>query len=183
MLSSFSRMTNVQSQIKLRDDSYMELALAEAREAGARGEVPVGAIVVRGDQVVGRGFNRREELQDPLSHAELFAIQQAAKHIQSWRLAECELYVTMEPCIMCVGAILQARILRLVFGCLDAKAGAVESLYRLCDDERLNHRLPVSGGVLAQRCALLLEEFFSELRVRKKQVRDAERWPSPVEGA
>lgn len=183
MLWSFNCMTNFSSQIKLRDHSYMELALAQAKEAGARGEVPVGAVVVRRDQVVGRGFNRREELQDPLSHAELVAIRQAANHFQSWRLAECELYVTLEPCIMCVGAILQARIQRLVFGCLDAKAGAVESLYRLCDDERLNHRLPVSGGILAQPCALLLEDFFSELRARKKQVPNAERWPSPVEGA
>ncbi len=176
-------MTGSSSPVKLRDQFYMEVALAEAKEAGARGEVPVGAVVVCGDQVVGRGFNRREELQDPLSHAELVAIRQAANHLQSWRLAECELYVTLEPCIMCVGAILQARIQRLVFGCSDAKAGAVESLYRLCDDERLNHRLPVSGGILAQSCALLLEKFFSEMRVRKKQVRDAERWPSPVEGA
>ncbi len=183
MLWSFNRMTEFSSGVKLRDQFYMEVALAEAKEAGTRGEVPVGAVVVRGDQIVGRGFNRREELQDPLSHAELVAIREAANHLQSWRLTECDLYVTLEPCIMCVGAILQARIQRLVFGCLDAKAGAVESLYRLCDDPRLNHRLPVSGGILAQSCSLLLERFFSELRERKKQVHDAERWPSPVEGA
>ena len=183
MLWSSSCMPDFSSQFKLRDNFYMELALAQAKEAGARGEVPVGSVVVCGDRVVGRGFNRREEFQNPLSHAEILAIEEASKLLQRWRLTECEIYVTLEPCIMCVGAILQARIRRLVFGCLDAKAGAVESLYRLCEDERLNHRLPVSGGVLAQPCALLLEEFFSELRVRKKQVRDAERWPSPVEGA
>jgi tRNA(adenine34) deaminase len=183
MLWSSNCMADFFSQFKSRDNFYMALALAEAKEAGARGEVPVGAVVVCGDRVVGRGFNRREELQNPLSHAEVLAIEEASKLLQRWRLTECEIYVTLEPCIMCVGAILQARIGRLVFGCLDAKAGAVESLYRLCEDERLNHRLPVSGGVLAQPCALLLEDFFSELRVRKKQTRDAERWPSPVEGA
>ncbi len=181
MLWSYDCMADFSSQFKSRDHFYMELAIAEAKEAAVREDVPVGAVVVCGDRVVGRGFNRREELQNPLSHAEILAIEEAAKTLQKWRLTECEIYVTLEPCIMCVGAILQARLQRLVFGCLDAKAGAVESLYRLCEDERLNHRLPVSGGVLAQPCALLLEDFFSELRVRKKH--DAERWPSPVEGA
>ena len=176
-------MDDVRHQLELRDLFYMELALAEANAAAGRGEVPVGAVVVCGEQVLGRGFNRREERQSPLSHAELLAIEEAAASLQSWRLSECEIYVTLEPCVMCVGAILQARIARLVFGCLDAKAGAVESLYRLCADERLNHRLPVQGEVLAGRCARLLEKFFSELRIRKKQVHSTERWPSPVEGA
>jgi tRNA(adenine34) deaminase len=176
-------MGNICPQPELRDVSYMELAVAEAKAAAARGEVPVGAVVVCGEQVVGRGFNCREERQSPLSHAEVLAIEEAAGSLHSWRLSECEIYVTLEPCVMCVGAILQARIRRLVFGCLDAKAGAVESLYKLCEDERLNHRLPVRGGVLAGRCATLLEDFFSELRMRKRQIRAAERWPSPVEGA
>ncbi len=165
----------------MRDCGYMELALAAAKEAGAQGEVPVGAVVVRGGEVVGRGFNRREKLQDPLSHAEITAIHETANHLKTWRLAECELYVTLEPCIMCVGAILQARIRRLVFGCLDPKAGAVESLYRLCSDERLNHQLPVTGGVLGEPCAVLLEQFFSELRAKKKQSGRAQKWLSPVE--
>jgi tRNA(adenine34) deaminase len=176
-------MGNVCPQLELRDVSYMELALAEAQAAAARGEVPVGAVVICGEQVVGRGSNCREERQRPLSHAELLAIEEAAESLRSWRLTECEIYVTLEPCVMCVGAILQARIGRLVFGCLDAKAGAVESLYKLCEDERLNHRLPVRGGVLAGPCAKLLEGFFTELRTRKKQIRTAERWPSLVEGA
>ncbi len=165
------------------DAFYMELALAEAREAARRGEVPVGAVVVCDGEVIGRGFNQREERQSPLSHAEVLAIEEASKRLQTWRLTGCELYVTLEPCVMCVGAILQARMSRLVFGCLDPKAGAVESLYRLCDDERLNHRLPVVGGVLAEDCASILTDFFDRLRKRKQVDHDAERWPSPAEGA
>ena len=166
-----------------RDVEFMRLALEQARYAAERNEVPVGALIVRNDQVVGAGFNVREQAQNPLGHAELIAIAQAAKTTGQWRLAECVLYVTLEPCIMCVGAILQARIRRLVFASLDAKAGAVESLYRLCDDSRLNHRLPAVGGVLAAESANLLSEFFSELRKKKQQLTHAERWPSSVEGA
>jgi tRNA(adenine34) deaminase len=166
-----------------KDASYMKEALAQARLAVDAGEVPVGAIVVRQGQIIGKGYNRREELQTPTAHAEILAIEDAAQMLGSWRLSECELYGTLEPCIMCVGAILQARIQRLVFGCLDPKAGAVESLYRLCEDSRLNHRLPVTGGVLGQKCAELLANFFDDLRRKKKQARIAERWPSPVEGA
>lgn len=156
----------------------MSLSLEEALRAYDRGEVPVGAVIVRNGEMIGAGFNRREELQSPLAHAEIFAIDQAAKFCQSWRLTDCDLYVTLEPCIMCVGAILQARLRRLIFGCRDEKAGAVESLYKLCEDSRLNHRLPVSGGVLAQKSAELLGRFFSELRQKKKSTFDTERWPS-----
>lgn len=162
---------------------FMRLALAEALQAANRGEVPVGALAVCDDEVVGKGFNRREELKSPLAHAEMAAIDEAACALQSWRLTECTLYVTLEPCIMCVGAILQARLGRLVFGCLDPKAGAVESLYRMCDDSRLNHRLAVQGGVLAEECASILKDFFSQLREKKLLRRNPERWPSPVEGA
>jgi tRNA(adenine34) deaminase len=165
------------------DAAYMRLALAEAKKAVERDEVPVGAIIIHKDAVVGAGYNRREELQSPLAHAEILAIEQASRQMGSWRLSECRLYVTLEPCVMCVGAILQARIGALVFGCLDPKAGAVESLYRLCDDNRLNHRLPARGGVLADACAELLEEFFTRLREKKRQEKTAERWPSPAEGA
>jgi tRNA(adenine34) deaminase len=165
------------------DEIYMRLALAKARQAAMHGEVPVGAVIVRGDEIMGRGYNRREELRSPLAHAEIAAIDEAARAMQSWRLTGCTLYVTLEPCIMCVGAILQARLQRLVFGCLDRKAGAVESLYRMCDDPRLNHRLPVQSGVLAQECAAILGGFFSRLRENKLLRRDTERWPSPVEGA
>src|SRR5215467_13829462 len=163
--------------------TYMVEALAQASLAWEAGEVPVGAIVVWREKIIGRGYNRREELQNPTAHAEILAIEDAARTLESWRLNECELDVTLEPCIMCVGAILQARMQRLVFGCLDPKAGAVNSLYRLCEDSRLNHRLPVTAGVLGQDCAGLLAGFFQDLRQKKKHVRTAERWPSPVEGA
>ena len=165
------------------DISYMQLALQAAGEAARLGEVPVGAVVVSAGAVVGTGYNRREVTQSPMGHAEIAAIDQAARHFGSWRLNQCAIYVTLEPCIMCVGVILQARIGRLVFGCLDPKAGAVESLYRLCDDQRLNHQLPACGGVLANESAALLAEFFQGLRERKRQTQKAERWPSPVEGA
>jgi tRNA(adenine34) deaminase len=168
-------------QVASNDGFFMGLALAQAKEAADRGEVPVGAVVVCDGEVVGAGHNRREETQSPLAHAEIAAIEAASRRLGTWRLTECDLYVTLEPCVMCVGAILQARIRRLVFGCLDPKAGAVQSLYRLCEDERLNHRLPVTGGVAAEECALLLSEFFA--RLRKKSDHHAERWPSPVEGA
>ena len=161
---------------------YMRMALAEARRAADQGEVPVGAVVTLGGEVIGRGHNQRERQRSSLAHAEILAIQQASSRLGTWRLSDCDLYVTLEPCVMCVGAILQARIQRLVFGCLDPKAGAVESLFGLCDDPRLNHRLPVTGGLLAHESAELLESFFKGLR-RAKKSSSAERWPSPAEGA
>ena len=165
------------------DASFMKIAMAQARQASDKGEVPVGAVVVYGNQIVGKGYNRREELQSPLAHAEILAIEEAARALKSWRLIECHLFVTLEPCIMCVGATLQARLHRVVFGCLDPKAGAVESLYRLCEDRRLNHQVSTIGGVLAEESATLLGDFFSGLRERNRILRNAERWPSPVEGA
>ena len=166
-----------------RDRFYMEMALREAGEASDAGEIPVGAVVVYDGEVIARAHNRREESQNPTAHAEVLALQIAAAHLKSWRLEECSLYATLEPCLMCVGAILQARISRLIFGCLDPKAGAVESLYRLCDDSRLNHTLPVTRGIMENECGSILSEFFSRLRKEKRVVKRAERWPSPVEGA
>jgi tRNA(adenine34) deaminase len=165
------------------DVKFMRHALAAAQQAASREEVPVGAVVVYAGEVIGAGQNRREACQSALGHAELVAIQQASGHLASWRLSECDIYVTLEPCIMCMGAILQARMRRLVFGCLDPKAGAVESLYRLCEDQRLNHQLPATGGVLASEAAAMLAEFFQRLRERKRHTQKAERWPSPAEGA
>jgi tRNA(adenine34) deaminase len=147
-----------------RDASYMRLALDEATKAAAGGEVPVGAVVVCESEIIGRGHNRREQLRSALAHAELLAIEQASRYLGRWRLSDCQVYVTLEPCVMCVGAIVQARMGRLVFGCLDPKGGAVESLYQICDDSRLNHRLPVAGGMLAEDCSVILEDFFSCLR-------------------
>ena len=160
------------------DEEFMRLALAQAEEAARQDEVPVGAVVVCSGTVVGSGFNQRESRQNPLCHAEIAAIDSAAKRLGRWRLSDCAIYVTLEPCIMCVGAILQARFAKLVFGCLDAKAGAVESLYRLCEDRRLNHQLPVVGGVLVNETGAVLSEFFTHLRTRKREVKVGERWPS-----
>ena len=167
----------------VEDSFYMDLALQEARRADGDEEIPVGAVVVCQGEVVGRAHNRREELRNPIAHAEMLALQAASLHLRSWRLHECTLYVTLEPCVMCVGGILQARISRLVFGCLDPKGGAVESLYRLCEDSRLNHRPAVTRGILESDCAGILDEFFTRLRKKKRGVKRTERWPSPVEGA
>lgn len=158
---------------------YMELALEEAARAAGKEEIPVGAVVVCGGKVIGRAHNRREELQSPTAHAEILALQESSEALGSWRLRECTLYVTLEPCIMCVGAILQARIARLVFGCLDPKGGAVTSLYRLCEDSRLNHRPAVTGGVLEGECAGILAEFFAHLRKQKLSAISQERWGRP----
>ena len=160
------------------DEEFMRLALAQAEEAARQDEVPVGAVVVCSRTVVGTGHNQRESCQNPLCHAEIAAIDAAAKRLGKWRLSDCSIYVTLEPCIMCVGAILQARFAKLVFGCLDAKAGAVESLYRLCEDRRLNHQLPAVGGVLAHETGVILAEFFTRLRARKRECKIGERWPS-----
>ena len=150
------------------DAEFMTQALALAREAAALGEVPVGAVVVVGGVVVGSGFNRREVDRDPLSHAELKAIAEASKKLQQWRLSDATLYVTLEPCTMCAGALIQARLKRLVFGAMDPKAGAVGSLYNVLRDERHNHQVAVAGGVLEAECGQLLRDFFIALRGRKK---------------
>jgi len=139
---------------------WMRLALEEARAAAAADEVPVGAIVVAGGRVVGVGHNQREQLADPTAHAEMIALTQAAATLGSWLLEGCTLYVTLEPCPMCAGAILQARVPVVVWGAPDPKAGAVESLYRLFEDPRLNHRVEHVGRVLADECGRILTEFF-----------------------
>ena len=144
----------------LPHERWMRLALDEARAAAAEDEVPVGAIVVAGGRVVGSGHNQREQLADPTAHAEMIAITQAAASLGSWRLENCTLYVTLEPCPMCAGAILQARVPVVVWGAADPKAGAVASLYRLFEDTRLNHRVEHVGHVLADECDRLLSEFF-----------------------
>ncbi len=149
------------------DNKYMEMALAEARKALEIDEVPIGAVVVCKGEVVGRGFNLRERTQDPTAHAEIIALRDAARKFASWRLEECQLYVTLEPCPMCAGAIQQARIKRLVYGATDPKAGYVESLHQLLADKRLNHNVEVSGGVLAKESSRLLQDFFRQLRSRK----------------
>jgi tRNA(adenine34) deaminase len=145
-------------------ERWMRLALEEARAAAEKDEVPVGAVIVAAGRVVASGHNQREQLQDPTAHAEMIALTQAAASLGSWRLEGCILYVTLEPCPMCAGAILQARVPAVVWGTADPKAGAVHSLYRLFEDQRLNHRVEHLGGVLADECGRLLSDFFKSKR-------------------
>lgn len=146
------------------DESWMRRALNLAMTAAEQDEVPVGALVVYRQRVIGSGWNQREQLKDPTAHAEMIAITQAASTLESWRLIDCTLYVTLEPCPMCAGAIVQARIPRVVYGARDPKAGAVDSLFRLLNDDRLNHAAEITSGVLAVECGSLLSEFFEAKR-------------------
>jgi tRNA(adenine34) deaminase len=149
---------------------HMEMALEEAAAAAAEDEVPVGAVIVSFEQgVIGRAHNQRERLHDPTAHAEMIAITQAANALRSWRLERCVLYATLEPCPMCAGAILQARLPLVVYGCTDPKAGACHTLYQITSDPRLNHRAQVIGGVLADRCAAVLSDFFLAKRQAGKK--------------
>lgn len=148
------------------DKWYMSLALKLAREASLRGEVPVGAVLVVEGKIAGWGRNDRMSKNNILGHAELLALQQASETIQNWRLMRSTLYVTLEPCIMCTGALLQSRVNRVVFGCRDVKMGAVRSLYALAEDPRLNHRITIEEGIFAEESAALLRNFFENLRSR-----------------
>lgn len=149
-------------------ESLMREALGQAQLAQAGGEVPIGAVVARGGEVIARAHNRRATDADPTAHAEMLAIRAAAAVVGDWRLTGCTLAVTLEPCCMCAGAIVLARLDRLIYGAADPKAGAVETLYRLCTDERLNHRVEVVGGILADPCADLLSDFFARRRAAGK---------------
>jgi len=149
------------------DEDNMRLALAEAEQAGAAGDVPVGAVIVLDGAVISAGHNRREAAGDPTAHAEIEALRAASRHVGHWRI-EATIYVTQEPCPMCAGALVNARIRRLVYGCDNPKAGAVRTFYTIPTDPRLNHRLDVTGGVLATEAAELLRDFFA--RLRSKQI-------------
>ncbi|MDJ0765438.1 MAG: tRNA adenosine(34) deaminase TadA [Myxococcota bacterium] len=153
----------------LDHNRFMARALALAADAASIGEVPVGAVIVHDGQIIGEGANRRESDQDPTSHAEIIAIRQAAAHLGSWRLTETALYVTLEPCPMCAGAIVNARIPLVVYGIADPKAGAVHTLYELLQDPRLNHRCEVIAGIGDEQAAALLQSFFEDLRRKKKK--------------
>jgi tRNA(adenine34) deaminase len=148
----------------MNEEQYMREAIAEAQAAAALGEVPVGAVVAVDGKIVGRGGNRRESAGDPTAHAEILAIREAALAVGGWRLVGATLYVTQEPCPMCAGAIVNARVERVVFGCDNPKAGAVKTLYRMLQDERLNHRVAVEQSPLSGECGKLLTAFFAELR-------------------
>lgn len=142
----------------------MQLAIDQAKIAEENGDVPIGAVIVHEGTVIAKACNQREQLQDPTAHAEIIALTQAAAALENWHLNGCTMYVTLEPCCMCAGALVLSRMDRLVYGCDDPKAGAVKSLYNIVQDERLNHRLEVTGGVLADECSRVLQEFFAQRR-------------------
>jgi len=146
------------------DERYMRMALDAAQVAEENGDVPIGAVIVHEGRVIARAYNQREQLKDPTAHAEIIALTQAAAALGMWRLHGGTMYVTLEPCPMCAGALVMARLDRLVYGCADPKAGACGSLYDICRDGRLNHRLQVTPGVLAEDCAGLLQAFFQSRR-------------------
>ncbi|GAW68742.1 adenosine deaminase [Geoanaerobacter pelophilus] len=152
-----------------KDDHYwMGKAIAQARRAEAIGEVPIGAVVVKDGVVISRGHNLRESKQDPAAHAEMIAIRKAAKKLSSWRLTGATLYVTLEPCTMCMGAVILSRLDRVVFGSYDPKGGAAGSLYDLSDDKRLNHSVVLTPGVRGEETSSMLSRFFAELRAKKR---------------
>jgi len=146
------------------DEKWMREALAAAGEAGRQGEVPVGAVAVLGGELIARAWNRPIAANDPTAHAEILALRAAAQRQGNYRLPGLTLYVTLEPCLMCVGAMLHARVSRLVFGAADPKSGAVHSVWQLAEDERHNHKMAVTGGILAEECGLLLRQFFHAKR-------------------
>lgn len=156
------------SELQELDQHFMREALKEAGRAADLGEVPIGAVLVCGERIIGRGCNLRETSNDPTGHAEMVAIRQAADSLGHWRLLQTTLYVTLEPCVMCMGAIILARVPRLVYACRDPRAGAAGSIYDFAKDQRFNHRVEVREGVLGEECGRLLSGFFRELRAGKK---------------
>lgn len=150
------------------DENYMKFALEEAAKAERIGEVPIGAVIVKNDEVIARAHNLRETAQQPTAHAEHIAIERAAEAVGSWRLEDCTLYVTLEPCVMCSGAIVMSRIPRVVYGAVDPKGGCSGSLMDLLQEPRFNHRAEVVSGVLEEECSQLLKNFFKQLRDKKK---------------
>jgi len=155
---------NAESALTDLDERYMRMAIDAAQVAEENGDVPIGAVIVYQNQDIGRAYNQREQLKDPTAHAEIVALTQAASFVGSWRLHGCTIYVTLEPCPMCAGALVLGRLDRLVYGCPDPKTGACGSLYDIVRDERLNLRLEVTPGVLADDCATLLQAFFQQRR-------------------
>lgn len=146
----------------------MRLALESAKIAEENGDVPIGAVIVHNNQIIAKAYNQREQLQDPTAHAEIIALTQAAAALENWHLNGCTMYVTLEPCPMCAGALVLSRMDRLVYGCDDPKTGAVKSLYQIVTDDRLNHRLQVTAGVMADECTQLLQDFFQKKRAENK---------------
>ena len=164
-----------QRKLSVDDDSderFMRAAIDAAFIAEENGDVPIGAVVVYENRIISRGYNQRHQLNDPTAHAEIIALTGAAEVIGNWRLNGCTMYVTLEPCPMCAGALVNARVDRLVYGCDDPKAGACRSLYNIVQDERLNHCLKVTAGVMAQACSTILSDFFRRRRIENKTQED-----------
>ncbi|MBR3217227.1 MAG: tRNA adenosine(34) deaminase TadA [Exiguobacterium sp.] len=164
-----------------RDERFMQLAIEEAKKAEAIGEVPIGCVIVKGDQVIATGHNRRETDRLAAAHAEMIAIETANETLENWRLEDCELYVTLEPCPMCAGAIVLSRVKRVIFGAHDPKGGCCGTLMNLVQDERFNHQAEVTENVLAEECGQLLTDFFRALRESKKQERLNQRGCNPID--
>jgi tRNA(adenine34) deaminase len=150
------------------DENWMHLALAEANKARELLEVPIGAVIVGPQGLIAKAHNRRETWKTPIGHAEIIALHRASKKMKAWRLTGTTLYVTLEPCVMCAGALVLSRVDRIVFGALDPKAGGTRSLYQITEDKRLNHRLQVEGGLLKEECAKILKDFFKQKRTQNK---------------
>ncbi|RHU92939.1 tRNA adenosine(34) deaminase TadA [Firmicutes bacterium OM08-11AC] len=159
--------------IKSVEEKYMKEALKQAKKAYALGEVPIGCVIVHEGKIIGRGYNRRNTDKNTLAHAEITAINKASKVIGDWRLEECTLYVTLEPCQMCAGAIVQARIPEVVMGCMNPKAGCAGSILNILEMPQFNHQVKVTRGILEAECSQMLKTFFEELRIRNKQEKAA----------
>lgn len=155
------------TDITKEDEQYMRIALDQAKIAEENGDVPIGAVIIHNNTIIAKAYNQREQLQDPTAHAEIIALTQAAAALENWHLNGCTMYVTLEPCPMCAGALVLSRMDRLVYGCDDPKTGAVKSLYNIVQDSRLNHRLEVASGVLGEECRLQLQNFFEQKRANK----------------
>ena len=151
------------------DEKYMRAALKQAEKAYNLGETPIGCVIVHEDKIIARGYNRRNTDKNPLAHAEVAAIKKASKKLGDWRLEGCTMYVTLEPCQMCAGAAVQARLDRVVIGAMNAKAGCAGSIINLLDMQQFNHQIPITKGVLEQECSQILSEFFKRIRVKKKK--------------
>ena len=161
--------------ILTEDEKYMKEAVKQARKAYALGEVPIGCVIVHDGKIIGRGYNRRNTDKNTLAHAEITAIKKASKVIGDWRLEECTLYVTLEPCQMCAGAIVQARIPKVVMACMNPKAGCAGSILNILDNPQFNHQVESVSGVLEEECSKMLKDFFVELRIRNKQEKELRR--------
>ena len=163
------RNQNESCEASATDEKFMRQAIKQAKKAYALDETPIGCVIVHEGKVIGRGYNRRNTDKSPLAHAEITAIRKASRKIGDWRLEECTLYVTLEPCQMCAGAIIQARIPRVVVGCMNPKAGCAGSVLNLLHVERFNHQAELTTGVLEEECSGMMKQFFKELRARKKR--------------